>query len=256
MNWTIIGCGWLGTSLGEKLVQKNEPVIGTTTSLSRQQALIQKGIKHFVFHVNSQISTDIVDYSEVVVLSIPPFERNNPLKYGEVLVHLSKQFKPSTHFIFLGSVGIYPQKNGVFAEDYYFENSEKNISLYQAEKQLSNFLKNRLTILRLGGLFGNDRHPIYSVSGKTEIKNPEGKINFVGKSDIISVIEIIAERHLFGEIFNVVYPSHPNRKEYYTQKAKELNLVPPKFDDSLSIVREISSEKIQNKLDFVFKQTI
>ena len=110
--------------------------------------------------------------------------------------------------------------------------------------------------MRLGGLFGNDRHPIYSVSGKTEVKNPEGKINFVGKSDIISVIEIIAERHLFGEIFNVVYPSHPSRKEYYTQKAEELNLAPPKFDNSLSIVREISSDKIQNKLDFVFKQTI
>jgi nucleoside-diphosphate-sugar epimerase len=256
MNWTIIGCGWLGTSLGEKLVQKGEPVIGTTTSLSRRQVLIQNGIKHVIFNINSQISTDIIDYSKIVVLSIPPFERNNPLKYGESLVHLCKQFKPSTHFIFLGSTGIYPQKEGLFKEDYHFENSEKNISLYQAEKQLSNFLKSRLTILRLGGLFGNDRHPIYSVSGKTEVKNPEGKINFAGKSDIISVIEIIAERHLFGEIFNVVYPSHPNRKEYYTQKAEELNLAPPKFDNSLSIVREISSDKIQNKLDFVFKQTI
>lgn len=256
MNWTIIGCGWLGASLGEVLVHNDHSVIGTTTTFERQEVLVQKGIKNVFFNLNSQISTEIIDLSDVVVLSIPPFNRNDPNAYGEALLHLVKQFHSKTKFIFLGSIGIYPQKNAVFQESYHFDDVEKSTSLYQAEKKLSDYLKNRLTILRLGGLFGNDRHPIYSLSGKTNIKNPDGKINFAGQKDIISAIQLIEKHDAFGEVFNIVYPSHPLRKEYYAQKAKELNLDAPEFDDTSSIVREISSAKIQNKLGLIFEQTI
>lgn len=256
MNWTIIGCGWLGTSLGETLVQNGDAVIGTTTTLNKQEFFTKKGIKNEIFTLNSQISTQIIDFSEIVVLSIPPVDRNNPLRYGEFLVHLVNQFNSKTNFIFLSSTGIYPQKDGVFDEDYHFKPDEKPTSLYQAEKQLSEFLKNRLTVLRLGGLFGNDRHPIYSLNGKTDVKNPEGIINFVGKKDVISVIQLIAKQQIFGEVFNVVYPSYPSRKMYYEQKAKELDLLAPTFDYSPSIVREINSIKIQNKLGFIFDEPI
>lgn len=256
MNWTIIGCGWLGTSLSETLVQNGNSVIGTTTTFDRQEILSQKGIKNIIFNLNSQISTEIIDFSDVVVLSIPPFDKTNPNKYGEALLHLVKQFHSKTKFIFLSSTGIYPQKNGSFDEEYHFESGEKLTSLYQAEKQLSAFLKKRLTILRLGGLFGKDRHPIYSLSGKTNIKNPEGKINFVGKNDVISVVQLITEQEVFGEIFNLVYPNFPTRKTYYQQKAIELNLKIPTFDNSSSIIREISSKKIQKKFGFIFEESI
>jgi len=256
MNWTIIGCGWLGTSLGETLVQNGDSVIGTTTTLNKQKLFAEKGIKNEIFQLNSQISTEIIDFSEIIVLSIPPVDRNNVLKYGELLVDLVKQFKSTSKFIFLSSTGVYPQKEGLFNEDYSFTSSEKETSLYQAEKQLSEYLENRLTILRLGGLFGNDRHPIYSLSGKIGIKNPLGKINFVGKKDVISVIQLIAKQQIFGEVFNVVFPNHPTRESYYTEKAKELNLIAPTFDYSQSIFREISSAKIQNKFGFIFAESI
>ena len=101
MNWTIIGCGWLGTSLAQSLLQNGDVVYGTTTSRERQFSLLQQGIKATIFNVNSQISTELIDISEVVVLSIPPFDKNNPLTYGESLVHLVQQFKSTTQFIFL-----------------------------------------------------------------------------------------------------------------------------------------------------------
>ena len=256
MNWTIIGCGWLGTSLGEALVKKDDQVIGTTTSNENSSSLTEKGIKHYSFQLNSQISNEIIDNSEIVIISIPPFDRNEPTKYGESLIHLVKQFNPKTRFIFLSSIGIYPQKDGVFDENYDFEPDEKTTSLYQAEKQLSGYLKKRITILRLGGLFGDDRHPVFSLSGKTNVKNPEGKINFVGKNDVIQIIQEIVQQNKFGEIFNVVFPNYPKRLNYYTQKAKELSITPPEFELSKNINREISSQKVQNSLNYKFKHEI
>lgn len=256
MNWTIIGCGWLGTSLGDTLVKKGNEVIGTTTSNENSSSLTEKGIKHYSFQLNSQISNEIIDNSGLVIISIPPFDRSNPSKYGESLFHLVKQFNSNTRFMFLSSTGIYPQKDGIFDENYDFKPNEKLTSLYQAEKQLSEHLKKRLTILRLGGLFGDDRHPVFSLSGKTNAKNPEGKINFVGKNDVISIIQEVVIQNKFGEIFNVVFPKYPKRINYYTKKAKELNITPPEFESSQKIDREISSQKVQDSLNYKFKHEI
>lgn len=256
MNWTIIGCGWLGTSLGEILVKKVNEVIGTTTSNENSSSLTEKGIKHYSFQLYSQISNEIIDNSEVVIISIPPFDRNKPTKYGESLVHLVQQFNPKTKFIFLSSTGVYPQKDGVFDENYDFESDEKLTSLLQAEKQLSEYLKKRLTILRLGGLFGDNRHPVFSLSGKTNVKNPEGKINFVGKNDVISIIQEIVNQNKFGETYNIVFPKYPKRIDYYSLKAKELGIIAPEFETSQKINRKISSQKVQISLNYKFKHEI
>ena len=167
------------------------------------------------------------------------------------------QFKSSTQFFFLGSTGIYPQKSGLFSEEYEFEKEEQANSLFQAEKKLTESLKDRLTILRLGGLFGNDRHPIYQLAGKIGVKNPFGKINFVGNNDIILVIQELAAQKKLGGVYNLVYPKHPTREEYYIQKAKQLSLDAPAFEHRTEeIIREISSKKIQSTLNFNFKHEI
>ncbi|MEJ6583516.1 MAG: NAD(P)-binding domain-containing protein [Crocinitomicaceae bacterium] len=256
MNWTIIGCGWLGTSLAETLLNSGDDVIGTTTRPEKKSELEQKGIKSVTFKLNSQISTEIIGFSEIVVLSVPPFNRTNTTDYGDALVNLVQQFHPNTKFLFLGSTGIYPQKNGVYTEEYDFKIEERNNSLFKAEEKLTEALSSRLTILRLGGLFGEDRHPIYQLSGRANIANPKGKINFAGKNDIISILNKIVQLNQFGEIFNIVFPEHPTRESYYYLKAKEFNLIPPSFNFSPSIIREISSKKVQSILHFKFQHSI
>jgi len=256
MNWTIIGCGWLGMSLANSLLQNGDVVSGTTTSTERLNSLNEKGIKTEVFNLNSQISTELIDISQVVVLSIPPFDKTNPLTYAKSLVHLVRQFKSTTQFIFLGSTGVYPQKSGIFSEEYEFEKEEQESSLFQAEKLLEEFLKERLTILRLGGLFDDARHPIYHLAGRIGVKNPYGKINFVGKNDIITVIQELVSQKKLGGTYNLVYPDHPTREEYYTKKAKQLKLIPPKFEYESNVIREVTSQKIQLKLNFEFKHEI
>ena len=258
LNWTIIGCGWLGVTLAEELVETGHHVFGSTTTESKLSQLNEKGIHGFLLTKNSSISPEIIEATNIVVLSIPPFNRSEKKLYGQYLCSIAKQFKHETRFIFLGSTGIYPQKSGRFDESYVFESQEKETALYSAEEQLSDLLAEKIAILRLGGLIGEDRHPIRTLSGKTGVKNPEGLINFVDKKDVIRCILEIEAKNAFGHAhtYNVVFPYHPQRKKYYTEIANQPGLLAPEFDHNPSIIREIVSEKLQLNFGFKFAHQI
>lgn len=256
LNWTIIGCGWLGASLAEKLIERGHTVFGSTTTEAKLFVLNQKGINAFVLNEDSMVSSEISHATDIVVLSIPPIKRAEPTKYGNYLCSIASQFKSDTRFIFLGSTGIYPQKSGLFTENYIFESNEKATTLYHAEEQLNEQFGERLTRLRLGGLIGENRNPVRSMSGKVDVKNPKGVINFVDKRDVIEVILDISENNAFGQVFNIVYPFHPTRENYYTEQAKAIGFPAPKFDYSNSITREICSDKVITELSFIFEHPV
>jgi hypothetical protein len=57
------------------------------------------------------------------------------------------------------------------------------------------------------------------------------------------------------ETFNAVTPFHPTRKEYYTQKALEMKLPLPEFDETNpSFGKIISSNKVETLLTYQFKK--
>ncbi len=122
----------------------------------------------------------------------------------------------------------------------------------------ANFLQKnqnfKTTILRFGGLIGTDRQPVKFLAGKENLKNPDAPVNLIHQNDCISIIEAIITQSKWNEVFNAAAPFHPSRKEYYTQKAKELNLALPIFSSEKSDIKKtISSEKIQNQLNYQFK---
>ena len=78
------------------------------------------------------------------------------------------------------------------------------------------------TIIRLGGLIGEDRNPIFNLIDK-EIKNPKGKVNFVHKIDALNgIISVINDKNING-IFNLISPHHPTREIFYNFFSKNLN---------------------------------
>jgi nucleoside-diphosphate-sugar epimerase len=111
-------------------------------------------------------------------------------------------------------------------------------------------------ILRLGGLIGNNRHPIWSIQGKTGLQNPQGNINFVQRDDVIQALLSMLTKPAISGIFNVVYPLHPTRKSHYEKAAEYYGVPSPEFNNSTPIQRIISSTKLCSALDFSFKKSI
>ena len=72
----------------------------------------------------------------------------------------------------------------------------------------------------------------------------------------MGIIKKVIEINSWGETFNGVAPFHPSRKEYYTQKAVELNLALPEFNYQLpTFGKIILSSKVEKVLCYSFTKT-
>ena len=159
---TIIGCGWLGLPLGKSLVENGYNVFGTTRSERRVPTIEATGMGSILLDKAgsfTQNSTEKMGLSDFLIITIPPNWSEAPEEYAHKLQSFVTEFPPSTTIIFTSSTGIYPKKSGTYSEDYIFSVQEQKSALFQAEKMLLS-LPNRAYILRLGGLFGPQRHPI------------------------------------------------------------------------------------------------
>ncbi len=102
-------------------------------------------------------------------------------------------------------------------------------------------------ILRLAGLIGAGRHPIYHLSGRKEIKSPCQVINLIHQQDVISAIKtLLIETQLVNKsflkqnhLYNLVTPYHPTRVRYYEAVAQRLQLPYPHFVEPTPELKKI-----------------
>ena len=120
------------------------------------------------------------------------------------------------------------------------------------EKQLHAHNEFQTLIFSFGGLIGNGRHPIYSLSGRNELPNPDGYINFIHLEDCMGMIIKALEKPLPNRVYNGVSPYHPTRKEYYLKMAQLAELPPPVFSEATTATKIISSEKFQSDFSYSF----
>ncbi len=259
---SILGCGWLGLPLAKSLIKNGFSINGSTTSLEKMNLLKEAGIAPFqITLLEDAIEGEIAAFlenSSVLIIDIPPklrgnFKENFVAKIQTLLSSLEQSTVKK--ILFVSSTSVYSEDNSEVTEATHPKpETESGKQLLEAEFLLMNNPHFQSTVVRFGGLIGEDRHPIRFLSGKKNIENPDAPINLIHQQDCIGIIQSIIENEVWNEIFNAVAPFHPSRKEYYTQKAIELNLSLPEFDESKpSVGKIISSEKIVQNLNFKFQ---
>jgi nucleoside-diphosphate-sugar epimerase len=268
---SILGCGWLGLPLAKALISNGFSVKGSTTSESKLSELKSLGINPFLIALDSKRITgsidEFLDGSKTLVIDIPPQLRgkNSDTVTVEEKVFVEKiktvipYIEKSTikNVLFVSSTSVYGETNGTVTEETIPKpDTESGKQLLEAETLLQNNDKFKTTILRFGGLIGEDRNPTKFLAGKENLENPESPINFIHQEDCIGIILKIIATDSWNEIYNGVSPFHPTRENYYTQKATELDLSLPQFDHSKpSNGKLILSNKVENVLDYSFIKT-
>ncbi len=244
----IIGCGWLGLNLAKALIKNNFKVIGTKTTEKGILKLNKFKIKGIIFKIdNGKIFGEIDFFKKIdqLIISIPP-SINKYDKSIETLFQLVNENINIKKILFLSSISVYGKnENEIFENSQIYPETKNAKLLSYAEKKFLN-LNFSVSIIRLGGLIGFDRHPIYSLINK-KIKNPKGYINFIHVNDAIKLIEYLIKAPQINGVINCVSPFHPNRKKYYSEIAKKLNLNNPVFNDKEKNLRKINSNKIDLK---------
>jgi nucleoside-diphosphate-sugar epimerase len=245
MNCLIVGCGWLGLPLGTLLVNKGITVYGTYRNPSRATVLESVGIVPIPYDgVEVTSIPEHLRSSNVVLFAFPP---STSADYALQIHLLSQSMSSKTHCVLLSSTGVYVDVQGVVNEE---SPVQEDHPVRKAENAVIESGK-PYTILRLAGLLGGDRHPINFLAGR-HLENGQHPVNLVQRLDVLSAIQSVIINGASNTVFNVVYPSHPSREEYYTKVAKQRGLEYPIFNAQDTIGKSVDGTKIKKVLHFSY----
>lgn len=249
MNLVILGCGKLGQSVAEYAISKGVEVIGTVGSYKSLETLQISGIKLLKYTIGEQLPFEVVKNATTVLFSIPVTSSLfvEDLKTTFSYIH---EINPRVQIIFTSSTSVYSGDQGEISENGSVNNENLNSVIEKIiQKQFINSV-----ILRLGGLISETRHPVFYLSGKHNLANGNAPVNLVHHKDVARIIYLVMDLLIVSRIYNVVYPIHTSKSDYYTQKAKEFQIEPPVFiTDEIALHKSVSSEKMINELQFDFR---
>ena len=260
---SILGCGWLGLPLAKALVKNECLVSGSTTSIEKIAVLENAGIEPFliVLSENKTIGnlTEFLADSEILIIDVPPKLRGSETenfvsKIKNIIPFIEKSAVQKV--LFISSTSVYNDVDVYVTEETIARPAtESGKQLLETEQLLQNNINFKTTILRFGGLIDEDRHPVKFLAGRENLDHPETPINLIHLDDCIGIILKIIEIGCWNKIFNAVTPYHPSRKNYYVQKAVDLNLPLPNFtNDSDTKGKIILSDYLETVLKYTFTQ--
>jgi nucleoside-diphosphate-sugar epimerase len=250
----IIGFGWLGKPLAIQLKECGYRVLAGSRNDNKVKEINDLGILGFKLSftentMDSDLSDDQINQCDYLIISVPPSGFEN---YAGSLENLVKAFSAQTRIIFTSSTGVYKDIDAEIDET-----SEiiENHPVYVAEKTLQSIAKDCLTILRLAGLIGENRHPAKFFVQRNSIPNGASPVNLVRREDVINSILIVLKKNRFGETYNIVNPQHPAKGSYYFQAAKAL------FGKEIDRVagekgKLVNGIKFMNQFDFAYEHSI
>lgn len=273
MKVSILGCGWLGFPLAKKLIEIGFEVKGSTTSENKLAVLKSNKIAPYLLeltedNINDCIS-DFLNDSEILIIDIPPGLRKiaddtTEKTFVNKIKNLIPFIEKSTikKVLFISSTSVYAETAAiptVTEKTVLNPNTESGKQLVEVENLLRNNSNFQTTIIRFGGLIGEDRNIVKMLTGKNNVANPDAPINLIHQEDCIGIIEAILKQvqhdKVWNETFNAVAPIHPTRKKYYTEKAKQLHLIAPIFtENETNFGKIVSSEKLETILDYRFRK--
>ena len=255
---SILGCGWLGTQLGKRLLSKGYLVKGSTTSPARIFKLAETGIVPFYLKIepdSKKKGSERFFDAQVLVISLPPLrEKWVEYVFPRQILEIIKLAREHSiqKVLFISSTSVYESTNGEI-----YEGEEGNPekpsgrALLEAEKLLFDETRFQTTAVRFGGLIGPGRNPARFFSGKKNIPR-QVPVNLIHSTDCVNILGDIIEKNIWGEVFNACSPGHPTREEFYLKACAVSHLPAPQFTSDFEKFKVINSDKLIAKLNYKF----
>ena len=241
----IAGAGWLGRPLAVALNHSHYDV--TVLSRSDEQSAFFNAHDISLIKLNYlQIEHSNINSepNKTLIICIPPVP-----DYSSIINGLISTLAPS-HIIFSSATSVYSQTTGEVTEA---SSLGGNPVLEEAEALIRNS-GIPYCILRYGGLISEDRNPATHFSGKFNIPNGGAPVNLIHRDEIIELIAQVIEKNATG-VFNVVYPSHPTRKEYYEKQCIKRGLLACEFTEE-GTGKIVNGSKISTLLNRTYRFSI
>lgn len=254
----VFGSGWLGLPLSKFLIKKKFFIRGSTTNQEKIKELKKHKIEPYLVELKETgIYGDIDSFLkdlDTLIINIPPKIKNNSddsyikkIKFLESKINYYSIDK----VIFISSTSVYgSNQKKIDSKTKPEPNTKRGNEIIKSEKVITK--NNNGTIIRFGGLIGNNRHPVYTLSKKKEVLNPDAPINLIHLDDCINIIYNVIKKEAWGKIFLGVAPFHPKKIDYYNEKCETFGLKKINFINKNSSEKEVNDSKIQSELGYEF----
>ena len=245
MKVGILGAGWLGKPLALLLQDKGFEVKVTASSEEGKQKLGLEGLDAFSVRLDEYGVYGDVDFFndlKILIISLPPVA---PDCFKQLLRQMGHSgIKDS---ILFSSTGIYAGCNGHVDETSPLQLHLPKVSRLKEIEDL--FLEQpdlNATVLRLAGLWGADRHPVYFLARRDVIEDADEPVNLVQRDTVCKAVLTILSEKVNKDVFNVVDDDHRTKEAFYTAAAEERGLLlPPFLKSNKKMNRIVSGEKIR-----------
>lgn len=254
MRILILGCGWLAESFAIHMKHQGHEVWASTTTSEKYHRLKADGIFSFILdfdYENFPAQVVLPTQFDFVLNSIPASQKNSVAILENRFSNIKSFYAHMTwkKQVFLSSIGIYPDKDGVFDESY-ADITELSSKLLLAEASMLGLADT--IIYRLAGLFGKNR--VFAKYFAERIcTTGEQPANFVHIDDVIRLLEAASCNALKYTVYNIVAPLHPKKKDVILASAKKYGYaLPVAFEAADATQKIVSGRLLLEELDYQF----
>ena len=255
---SILGCGWLGLPLADKLISHGYHVNGSTTTTNKLKKIERLGVKPYFIDLSPDFKGDISFFNcDILIINIPPRNIEGDSEYHEKqLLSIKNQIisKRVGKVIFVSSTAVYPNNNQVVTEkDAGADNlSRGGVSLLNMEQIFTQENSFETTVVRFGGLYGPGRHPGKFLAGKHDLRGANNPVNMIHLEDCLNILLRIVADNIWNETFNAVSPNKLSREEFYKNAAQELKIEAPQFSKDSQPYKDASSQHLIDVMHYQF----
>lgn len=233
----ICGYGWLAGYLTNNVKDKYS-LVATTRSVEKATALKAQGIEGIPFALGDATTALEKHLNDATfVVNIPPGRRNTNLDTftNNMLSLIDDAIAAKVaHIVFISTTSVY----GDSTSDIVTEDSPTSPETASARAHviienhlLAHSNKTKVSVVRLAGLVGPDRHPAKSLSGRT-ITAGNKRVNLVHIHDVVEALTVIITKPLTTTMYQLCSSAHPKRGDYYVKAAQAFNIATPTFSDT------------------------
>lgn len=261
MRVLIAGCGYVGMSLGVRLVEAGHEVVGVRRSTTGAGELSALGIRPLALDLAEAKQLDRLggrfDWVVNTVASphgggVAEYERTYLVGTRNLLGWLAEH--GCARYVYTSSTGVYGQDDGgwvVESSELAPEAETARVLVATEREVLSAGLGG--VVLRLAGIYGPGRSYWLRMMGSGEVRIPgDGKrwMNMVHRDDIVGAVLAVLERGLEGEVYNVCDNEPVQYGEFVTWLAGRMGLpVPPHVAEESGVRRKrgLTNKRVSNR---------
>lgn len=259
------GLGYVGTALGESLLQNGWKVSGTVRSEDKRAKLIAKGFEVYCEQEQAAMESALKSASHILV-TVPPLDEGDPT--FRAFQSILSSLQDVRWLGYLSSTIVYGDKQGAWVDEETLvaPNNDRGHRRVKAEQQ---WMASGLPwhIFRIVGIYGPSRNAMVKLrNGTSRAVSKKGHIFCrIHLDDIIAALSASMISPDSGNIYNLSDDEPAANHEVIRHAAQLLGMSPPKVtpieDANLSPMglsfydgcRRVSNDKIKRELSLSLK---